>query len=173
VPLQGLQSGGHRALGGPVLAGDEHVRVRRADPLDHLERRAHRRRLGDEERPTLVAQRPVLVLEPLPAAQRPRELGLGAQRGYEARVLPRLLHEVAGPAPHRLHREVDAPPGGHHDDGQARVEGLELRQEIRALAARGRVAGVVEVHEHDVRLPRLGGDEDPRRESAHVGLAIL
>ena len=34
----------HRPLAGPVLAGDEHVRVGRAHPLDHLQHRLHRRR---------------------------------------------------------------------------------------------------------------------------------
>ena len=158
----GVERGGHRALAGAVLAGDEHVRVRGADPLDHLEHGAHRLGLGDQQRPALVAQRPVLGLEPLPAAERARQLGLRAQGGDEPGVLPRLLHEVAGPAAHRLDRDVDAPPRRHHHHRQRGVDRLEPRQEVHPLAARGRVARVVEVDEDDVELARLDGGERRR-----------
>jgi hypothetical protein len=155
----GVERGRHRALPGPVLARDQHVRVRGAHPPDHLEHGAHRLGLRDEQRPPLVAQRPVLGLEPLPATESTRQLGLRAQGGDEPGVLPRLLHEVAGPATHRRNRDVDAPPRRHHHHGEGGVDRLELRQQVHALAAGGRVAGVVEVHEDDVDLPRFDGGE--------------
>jgi len=60
-------------------------------------------------------------LETLLTAQRARELHLRAHDRQDAGVLPRLLDEVAGAAAHRLHRHLDAAPGGHDDDRQGRI----------------------------------------------------
>ena len=49
--------------------------------------------------------------------QRTPELHLRPQDREKAFVVPRLLYEVAGASPHRLDRDVDRAPGGHHDHG--------------------------------------------------------
>ena len=52
----------------------------------------------------------------------PRAAGLDflAQRREQVRVVPRLLHEVAHAAAHRLDGEIDAAPAGHDDHRQQR-----------------------------------------------------
>ncbi len=80
----------------------------------------HRPRLRDQRGLTLAAaaQQRIFRLEALAVAERPAQLGLRAQDREQARVLPRLLDEVAGAAAHGLDGDVDAAPGGHHDDRQ-------------------------------------------------------
>ena len=163
----------HDALAGAVLAGDQDVGVRRPDAGDHLEDRPHRGRLGDEVGAAVAAQRQVLRLEPLLPAQGPAELDLRAQDGKEPRVLPRLLQEVARPPPHRLHRHIDASPGGHHHDGQGAVEGLDARQEIEPLAAGGSVARVVEIDEEGIELARRKGGERRGGGGRQIGRVAL
>src|SRR5207237_5388505 len=94
----------HGAFAGAVLAGDEHVGLRRPDARDQLEHRTHRRRLGDEKRTDVGLQRSIFGLEPLLAPERARELDLRANDGEQPRVLPRLLDEVAGPPAQGLRR---------------------------------------------------------------------
>jgi hypothetical protein len=98
-------------------------------------------------------------------AETPRAPGgdLLAQRRDQMRVVPRLLHEVAHAAAHRLNRQVDAAPTGHDDHRQQPVELLHARQQIDALTPRRRVAGVVEVHQHGVECAR------PQRRDRRVG----
>ena len=98
------------ALAAAVLAGDEHVGVGRAHARDDVQHRAHRGRAGDHRGLRLVAQDPVLGLEAVAAAQRAAEGDLRAQGREQPRVVPRLLHEVARAAAHRLDGEVDACP---------------------------------------------------------------
>jgi hypothetical protein len=151
------------ALARAVLARDEHVRVGRPQPRDHLEDRLHRGRVGNQVRPRLVAQHPVLGLQALPAAQRAPEIDLRPDDAEEPLVLPRLLHEIARAAPHRLDRQVDAPPGGHHDRRQRLVDRLQPREQVEPLAARRRVARVVQIHEDGVELALLDGAQDGGR----------
>ncbi len=108
---RGVESARDHALPGPVLPDDQHVRVGGADP-----RRSSR---GPGASPAtraiisglaVLPQDPVLRLQALPAAQRPSERDLRAQRRQQPRVVPRLLDEVARAAPHRLDGEVDAFP---------------------------------------------------------------
>ena len=77
-------------LAGAVLAGDEHVRVRRADALHEAQHGLHRRAVGDDLdlRRRVAAERAVLALEPLRAAQRPAQLDLRAQRVRRAARCP-------------------------------------------------------------------------------------
>ncbi len=82
---RGVQPSRDHFLAGAVLAGDQRVRVRRADPLHETQHRLHRRRFGDELRRARGAQREVLALEPLAAAQRAAEFHLRAQHLQEAR----------------------------------------------------------------------------------------
>ncbi len=73
-----------------------------------------------------------------------------ADRGDETFVVPRLEDEVARAAPHCLDGQVDGPPGGHDDDGEGRVQGSRIGEQVETLFARGDVAGVVEVDEDGV-----------------------
>ena len=85
----------HQAFAGAVFAGDQDIGVRRPDPRDHVQHRPHGRRIGDQLRETLRAQRPVLRFQPLPFAQRAAQLDLGLEDGGEPRVVPGLLNEIA------------------------------------------------------------------------------
>ena len=102
----------------PVI---EHVGVRGPDARDHLQHRAHRRRLGEDRRAAVGLQRLVLGLELLAAAQGAAQLGLRAHDREQPRVVPRLLDEVAGAAAHRLDGDVARSPGRHHHDRQRLV----------------------------------------------------
>ena len=118
------------ALAGAVLAGDEHVRVRGPDALDDLQHRAaspadsaielrHRpRRAAASSRPRAAA--------PLRSAW-PSSICVRDDR-EQARVVPRLLDEVARAAAHRLDRDLDAAPRRHHDDRQRRIDRLNARR---------------------------------------------
>ena len=147
----GVQRGGDRALAGAVLAGDEHVRVGGADPLDHLQHGPHRRGLGDQQRPALVAQRPVLGLEPLrrgaaPATARPACAGWRrAARSPTASARSR-APRGASPRP----RASTLPHAVITTTGSVASIAWSLREQVHPLAARGRVARVVEVDEDDV-----------------------
>ncbi len=118
--------------------------------------------LGDQLGRAVAAEQPVLALEPAGVAERAAQLDLGAQRGEQPVVVPRLLDEVAGAAAHRLHRLLHAAPGGHHHRRQGGVEGLELGDQLQALAAGGGVAGVVEVEQHGVEVGGLHRGEHAR-----------
>ena len=88
-------------------------------------------------------------------AERAAQLDLGAQGREQARVVPRLLDEVARAAAHRLDRLVDAAPRRHDDHGQRRRRAPGAReQQVEPLAPGGGVARVVEVHEHGVEVLR-------------------
>ena len=64
------------------------------------------------------------------APQRFRKLHLRPQHRQQSRVVPGLLDEVAGAAPHRLDRQIDATPRRHHHDGQSGIGRLNLREQI-------------------------------------------
>jgi hypothetical protein len=86
----------------------------------------------------------------------PRAAGIdfGPQDRDELVVVPGLLHEVAHAAPHGFDRDVDRTPSGHHDDRELAVESLDARQQIDSLAARRRIAGVVQVHQQQIERAR-------------------
>ena len=143
----GVDRLGDHALAGAVLPGDEgrwRRRGRRARSISSTGRMAAdcAMRIG----PALAAQQLVLLLQPPVGADRAAQLDLVADDGDEPGVFPRLGDEVARAAPHGLDRHLDARPGGHDDDGQRRVDVLDLVEEVEALLAGGRVARVVEVH---------------------------
>ena len=162
-----------QALAGAVLAGDQDVGVGGADARDHLQHRLHRRGVRDQVRLAVAAQHQVLGFEPLAAAQRARQLDLRPHDGQQPRVVPRLLDEVAGAAAHRLDGDVDAAPGGHHHRRQRRVHGPHGVQEVEAFLARGRVAGVVQVHQEDVELLVLERGDDAGRRGGGVDQVAL
>ena len=74
--------------------------------------------LGDEQRRRLGPQGAVFALESLAPPQRARQFDLRPNDREHARVVPRLLDEVAGAAAHRLDRQFHGAPGGHDDDRQ-------------------------------------------------------
>ena len=151
------------ALSRAVFAGDEDVGVRRPDAGDHVEHGAHGGGSGDHRRLAVEAQDPVLGLEPLALAQRPAESDLRSEGGQQARVVPRLLHEVPRPAAHRFDRDLDGAPRRHDDDRQGRVGVLDAREKIEPFAPRRRVARVVQVHQEDVEVRRVEGREHAAR----------
>ena len=95
--------------------------------------------------------------------QRLPEGDLRAQRRQQARVLPGLLDEVARPAPHRLDGQIDAAPGRHDDDGQRGVDLLDPREQLQPFRPRGRVPGVVQVHQTRRRSPARADAATTRR----------
>ena len=88
----------------------------------------------------------------------------------EPLVLPWLLDEVACPALDAFHREIDVPPGRHHDNRQARIDLLETREEVKALLPGGGVPRVVQVNEKDVviALPQRFQQQLGRAHALHV-----
>ena len=163
--VNGLRNG---ALAGAVLAGDEDVGFRRSDARDQLHHRAHRRRLGDQHRPPVGLQCSILGFEPLLAPQRARELDLRAHDREQPRVLPRLLHEIARAAAHRLDRDLHAAPRRHDDDRQRGIMRAQLREQIEPFLTRGRVARVVQVHQHRVELVAVDRLENRGRRSGRL-----
>ena len=59
------------------------------------------------------------------------------------------------PAPHRLHRDLDAAPRRHHDDGQRGIDALDAREQVEAFLAGRRIPRVVQVDQRDVELARF------------------
>ena len=91
------------------------------------------RRGGDELWSAFGAQQPSLGLKLLGSLQGAMQLDLGAQDGQQALILPRLLDEVAGAAPHGFDRQTYVAPRRHHDDGKTAVEGDNLRQQVQTF----------------------------------------
>jgi len=139
------------------FAGDQDVGVGRSDARDHVEHRTHRGRPGDELREALSAQGAVLRLQPHSLAKRASQLDLRLQNRRKPRVVPGFLDKIARSTAHCLHRQLDRPPGGHHDHRQRGVERLDPIQEFEALLAGGGVAGVIEVHQHRVEVAGFDG----------------
>ncbi len=75
-------------------------------------------------------------------------------------VLPRLLHEVTGAAPHRRHGHVDGAPRRHHHHRQRLVTGVNALQQVQAFFAGRGVARVVQIHQDDVVALELERAED-------------
>ena len=97
-------------------------------------------------------ERAVFRFEPLLAPQRARQFHLRSHDRQQPRVLPRLLHEIAGAAAHGLDGHFDAAPRRHDDDRQRRIVMLHLRQQVEPFLARRGIARVIEVHQHSVEL---------------------
>jgi len=139
-----------------------------ASARDQLQHRAHRRRLGNQHRPPVGLQRSILRFELLLTPQRAGELDLRPDDREEARVLPRLLHEIARAAAHRLDRDLHAAPRRHDDDRQRGIMRAQLREQIEPFLTRGRVARVVQVHQHRVELVAVDRLENRGRRSGRL-----
>ena len=170
--VQRLRDG---ALARAVLAGEQHVGVGRTHSRNQIEHRAHRDGLGDQRGAVgpLIAQDPVLCLEPLAAAQGAGQLDLCAHDREHALVVPGLLDEVPRAPAHGLDCQFHRAPGGHDDDRHRRVERLELREEREAFESRRRVPRVVEVDQRDVEVARVDGGQHAGGGGGGVDLAPL
>ena len=157
-----------------VLAGDQHVGVGRRRPLDELDDRLHRRRARNQRRRAVEAEAR-RALELPAAAQRPAQLDLRPDDGEQPRVVPRLLHEVARAAAHRLYRDIDAGPRGEHDDRKRRILGLQAREQIQPFLAGRRVAGVVEIDQRRIEVGFVDRREHGRgrRDGLHLKALAL
>ncbi len=135
-----------------MLAGDEDVRVRRADARDQVQHRTHRCGFGDERGASIGAQQTILGFEALALAQGLRKLDLSFQNREQARVLPRLLDEILGAAAHRFDGEFKAAPRRHHDDGKRAVLRPDIRKQVEAFLAGRGVARVIQIHQQPVEF---------------------
>ena len=129
-----------------VVAAD----LSRRQALPGIVDRAHRAQIAREE--LLLDVGRDLQLGPLA----PLRLGLFADRGHQAVVVPGLLDEVAGAAAHRFDRDIEAAPRGHHHHRRAVALLFEAGEQVHAFGAGGGVAGVVEVHEDQIEDLRRG-----------------
>jgi len=71
---------------------------------------------------------------------------------------------------HRFDRDFDAPPGGHHDNGEGGIDRLDARKEIEPFFAGGGVAGVVQIDQRDIEFARLDGGENRGRRRSGLEL---
>src|SRR6266568_2117964 len=164
-----MQGARDNFLAGPVLAGNQHIRVRRANAFDEFQDVLHRCRFRDNLRQftwrirDAVTQGEIFSFQPPAAAQGFCELDLRTEYGQQARVVPRFLNEVARPTPHRLDGQIHAAPGGHHDYRQRWIDFLNAGQEIETFTAGSGVTRIVEIDEDDVQLLRINCLEHPGR----------
>ena len=82
----------------------------------------HGGRSSDELGKPFGAEQAILRLQAFRPLQRPMEFDLRSKDRDQALILPRLLNEIPSAAPHRLNRQFNAAPGGHHDDGRLAVD---------------------------------------------------
>ena len=128
---------------------------------------------GDEVGHAFGAQQAVFEFKLARAAQSLVQLGVDADEGDEALVLPGFLDEVASAALDAFDGEVDVAPRGHDDDGQARIDLLQTREQIEALLPGGGVARVVEVDEQDVVVALAKGFKQQLRRAHAVHMNAL
>ncbi len=159
----GVERAGDDPFAGAVLAENHDVRVRGPDARNHLKDVLHGGRFRHELGHALAAQQGILRLEALAFAQRLTQLNLGTDDRKQPRVVPRFLHEVAGTAPHRFDRHLDAAPGRHHDDRKCGVDSLDPGQQVEPFFARRRVARVIQIDQRDVELAGLNRSEHASR----------
>ncbi len=65
-------------------------------------------------------------------------------------VVPGLLDEIAGPAAHGFHRQIDTAPCGHHHHRGGIALSIQAGQQVEPFFARSGVAGVIEVGQDEV-----------------------
>ena len=159
----GVQRARDHALARAVLAGDQHVGVGGPTRAIMLQHRLHRRRLGDQRRPAPPPRSARFSASSRwPRRSAPRQLDLRAQDGEQRARCPtasgtksRAPRRIASTARSTLPQAVITTTGSVGSSACRRVE------QVEALRARGGVARVVEVHQHDVELARL--DRAPRQ----------
>ena len=102
--------------------------------------------------------------------QRSGQLDLGPDNSEQSFVVPRIRHEIACTAFHRLDREINRRPCSHHHDGQSVIDRLNLRDNLQTFLARGRVAGIIEIHHQKGVILFLQRVEDARQRSDGISL---
>ena len=142
-----------------MLAGNQHVGIRRPNARQQLQHRLHGSRLGDQFRPPFGAQQAVFRFQHFSLPHCPAKFDLGAQNGNQPRIFPGLLDKVTGAAAHGLDREIDIGPRRHDDNAQAAVMSTELGQQLQTFRAGSSVAGVIEVDEQ--RIEGFAGNPVP------------
>jgi hypothetical protein len=159
---------------GTVLAGNQHVCVRRRSAFDQFDHGPHRGRLR-VQRGDPVKGEPRRAFELPPAPERPAQLHLRAHDRQQPRVVPGLLHEVAGAAPHRFDGHLHGAPGRQHDDRQRGVLRMQTGEEIEPLLTRCGVARVIQIDERRVEIGLVHGRQDccRRRDGLHVEPLVL
>ncbi len=94
----------------------------------------------------------------------PPTVGLFADGGDHAVVVPGFLDEVAGAAPHGFDGQVHAAPRGHHDHRRMAALRFQAGEQVETFFSGGGVAGVVEVRQDEIeRLRARGLQQRPRR----------
>ena len=160
-------------LARPVLAGDEDVRAGRANATDKIEHRAHHGSGGDEVGRAFRAENAVLSFQEVGAALGVVQLHLGAHNAEQAGVVPGLLNKVACAATHGVHREIDAGPGSHQNDGKPVVPLTDGIQKLQAFGAGGGVASVVEVNQQRVVVTAVEMFKNTGRGARRVGIVAF
>ena len=117
------------ALARAALAADQHGRLRRRDLERDVQRLPHRRLRGLQVR--LGDDRADLLLEVRDVRLEAAEAGDAVEDEAELVGRERLGQVVERAAPHRLDRRLDGGVGGDDDDGQARCQPEECRQEVQ------------------------------------------
>src|SRR6185437_12933567 len=93
----------------------------------------------------------LFVAEPL-LPEHAGTLNLLTKHAQQLRVVPGLLHKVAGAAMHGLDRQLNRAPRSHHDYGQCAVNGQSLRHQLQAFTAGRGVTAVVQVEQSGVKV---------------------
>jgi hypothetical protein len=104
----------------------------------------------------------VFVVSNLKFASYTSLLDLRAEGLQKSRVVPGLLNKVSYTTPHRFDCQINSSPGCHHNDWQHIVESLNAGNEIEAFFARSGVAGVVQIHQHQVEIVLFDCVDDGR-----------
>ena len=81
--------------------------------------------MATRARAVFIAQQLIFSFEALPFAQGLTEFDLCPHDGQQARILPRLLKEIARAKTHCFHRKFDATPRRHYNDGERVIDSLD------------------------------------------------
>ena len=140
---------------------------------NHLQHGLHGRRFGDERWHAFGAQQPVLGLQTQAAADGVAQIDLCLDDAEQAFVFPGLLDKIARPAAHGFHSQADGAPGGHYDDRQNGIDGLNPREQVQAFLAGSGIARVIQIHQYDIEVARLERGDDAGRRSGGFDLVAL
>ena len=135
---------------GPVLPGDQHIRIRGSDASDGFKHRHHRRSRGNELRAARHTQQTVFRGQPFRPLQRAMKFDLRPQNGEQPLVLPRLLDKIPRSPAHRLDRQIHISPRGHDDDRKRTVDRNNFGKQIQTLLSGCRVPRVVQIDQYRV-----------------------
>ena len=153
----------------PVLARDQNVCVGRRDPGNDLQHGTHSGRFRNDVR-RVPAQQLIRRFEPAPLPQRAPQFDLSPHDRQEPVIVPRLWNEIARPAFHRFHRQIDCRPRRHHHDRQRAVERLDFRDYLEPFLSGSRVPRVIQVHDQKRVILLFERLKNARERRDRVGL---